>query len=90
MATQSKAQMKLKFVEVETAIKNELSTILEQFNQRHSQRERVNDFDGGEYFSDTAEEKELSTQFLQMQKNQLVDLQEHFGRYWNKLPVFDF
>ena len=35
----------------------------------------------------TAEEKELSTQFLQMQKNQLNDLQEHFERYCNTLPV---
>ena len=36
------------------------------------------------------EEKDLSTQFLQMQKNQLIDLQEHFERYCNVLPVFGF
>ena len=36
------------------------------------------------------EEKELSTLFLQMQKNQLIDLQEHFERYCNTLPVFGF
>ena len=36
------------------------------------------------------EEKHLSTQFLQMQKNQLIDLQEHFERYCNVLPVFGF
>ena len=34
--------------------------------------------------------KDLSTQFLQMQKNQLIDLQEHFERYCNVLPVFGF
>ena len=70
--------MKLRFIEVETTIKNKLSSILEQLNKRHSQRERVIDYDNHEYFNDTAEEKELSTRFLQMQKNQLIVLQEHF------------
>ena len=36
------------------------------------------------------EERDLSTQFLQMQKNQLYDLQEHFERYCNVLPVSGF
>ena len=66
LATQSKAQMKLRFFEVETAIMIKISSILEQLNQRHSQREGVIDFDDNDYFNDTAEEKELSTQFLQM------------------------
>ena len=64
---------------------------MEQLNQRHSQRERVIDCDDDdEFFNDTTEEKELSTQFLQTQKNQLVNLQEHFERYCNTLPVFGF
>ena len=86
LATQSKAQMKLRFIELGFKI----SSILEQLNQRHSQREGVIDFDDDDYFNDPAEEKELSTQFLQMQKNQLIDLQEHFERYCNTLPVFGF
>ena len=64
LATQSKAQMKLRFIEVETATQIYLSSILEQLNQRHSERERVIDYDNDEYLHDTAEEKELSTQFL--------------------------
>ena len=76
LATQSKAEMKLRCIEVETAIKIKLSSILEQLNQRHSQRERVIDYDNDEYFNDTAQENELSTQFLQVQKNQLIDLQD--------------
>ena len=63
---------------------------MERLDQRHSQRERASDYDNDEYFNDTAEEKELSTQFLQMQKNHLIDLQEHFERYCNTLPVFGF
>ena len=35
-------------------------------------------------------EKDSSTQFLQMQKNQLIDLQEHLERYCHVLPVFGF
>ena len=75
--------MKLTFFEIEIAIKIKLSSILEKINQRHSQRERVIDYDIDEYFIDTEEEKELSTQFLQMQKNQLIDLQGHFERYFS-------
>ena len=82
--------MKVRFIEVETAIKNKLSSILEQLNQRRSQRKRVIDYDNDDYFNDAAEAKELSTQFLQMQKIQLIDLQEHFERYCNTLPVFGF
>ena len=63
---------------------------MQQLNQRHSQREQVFDYNNDEYFNDTAEEKELSTQFLQMQKNHLIDLQEHTERYCITLPVFGF
>ena len=90
MATQSKAQKKIRFIEVETAFKIKISSILEQLNQTHSQRERVKDYDNDKYFRDIAEEKELSTQFLQMLKNQLIDLQEHFESYCNTLSVFEF
>ena len=82
--------MKLWFIEAETAIKIKLSSVLEQFIQRHSQGERVVDYDNDEFFKDTAEEKALSTQFLQMQKNQLINLQEHSERYCNTLPVSSF
>ena len=76
LATQSKAQMKLNFFEVETAIKIKLCAILEQLNQRRNQAERVSSFVDDCIVE--GEEKDLSTQFLQMQKNQLLDLQQHF------------
>ena len=85
LATQSKAQMKLNFFEVETAIKIKLCAILGQLNQR---RHGLSNFVDDCIVED--EEKDLSTQFLQMQKNQLIDLQEHFERYCNVLPVFGF
>ena len=88
LATQSKAQMKLNFIEVETAIKIKLCAIMEQLNQRRNQAERVSNFADDCMVEE--EEKNLSTQFLKMQKNQLIDLQEHFERYCNVLPIFGF
>ena len=85
LATQSKAQMKLNFIEVETAIKIKLCAVLEQLKQR---RNRVLNFVDDCIVED--EGKNLSTQFLKMQKNQLNDLREHFERYCNVLPVFGF
>ena len=79
LATQSKTQTKLNFIEAETAIKMKLCAILKQLNQRRNRaEERVSNF-----VNDCVvemEEKDSSTQFLQMQKNQLIDLQEHFER----------
>ena len=88
LATQSKTQMKLNFLEVETAIKIKLCAILEQLNQRRNRAERLSIFLDDCIVEE--EEKDLLTQFLQMQKNQLIDLQEHFERYCNVLPVFGF
>ena len=87
LATQSKAQMKLNFIEVETAIKIKLCAKLEQLNQRRNRAKRVLNF-----VDDCVVEegKDSSIQFLQRQKNQLIDLQDHFERYCNVLPVFGF
>ena len=80
--------MKLSFVDVETAIKIKLCAIVEQLNQRRNRAKRVSIFVDDCIVED--EEKDYSTQFLQMQKNHLIDLQEHFERYYNVLPVFGF
>ena len=44
LETQSKAQVKLTFIGVETAIKIKLCAILEQLNQRRNRAERVSKF----------------------------------------------
>ena len=80
--------MKLNFIEVKTAIKVKLCAILEQLNQRRNRAERLSNVVDDCFVEE--EEKELSTQFLQLQKNQLIDSQEHFERYYNILPVFGF
>ena len=87
LATQSQTQLKLNFSEVETAIKIKLWAILEQLNQRRNRAERVSNFVDDCIVEE--EENFYSTQFVQMQKNQLIDLQEH-ELYCNVLPVFGF
>ena len=89
LATQSKAQMKLKFLELETAIKRKLTRTLESLNERCCRNQRVFELED-HCFENDNEEKDASTQFLQMQKNQLIELQEHLERYCNVLPVFGF
>ena len=89
LATQNEAQMKLKFLEVETAIKTKLTRTLESPNERRCRNQRVFEFED-QCFEDDNEEKDASTPFLQMHKNQLTELQEHLERYRNVLPVFEF
>ena len=80
LTTQSKAHMKLKFREVEAAIKSKLTRTLESLNERRCRNQRVFEF-GDQCFEDDNEEKDASTHFLQMQRNQSIELQEHLERY---------
>ena len=89
LATQSKTQMKVKFLEVETSLKSKVTRTLESLNERRCRNQRVFEFED-HCFEDDNEEKDASTQYLQMQKNQLIELQEHLERYCNLLPVFGF
>ena len=66
-ATQSKAQMKLKFLEVETAMKSKLTRTPESLNERRCSNQRVFQLED-QCFEDDNEEKDVSRQFLQRQK----------------------
>ena len=83
LALQSKTIMKKLLFEIKTTRKITLGCILEKLTQRHIRREQADLVDCD---TDTC----TSTQFLQIQKNQLVDLQETLERYCNVLPVFGF
>ena len=89
LATQSKAQMKLKVLEVETAIKSGLTRTLESLNERRCRNQRVFEFED-ECFEDDNDEKDASTHFLQRQNNQMIELREHLERYCNVLAIFGF
>ena len=60
LATQSKAQMKMKFLEVETAIKSKLIRTLESLKERRCRNQRVFEFED-HCFEDDNEEKDAST-----------------------------
>ena len=81
--------MKLKVLEIETAIKSKLTRTLESLNERRCRNQSVSEFED-HYFEDDNEEKDASTKFLPKQKNQSIELQEHVERYCNVLPVFGF
>ena len=83
LASQSKAKMKNLFLDIEITIKNKLSSNLEKLTQRQNRREQAD-------LHDCDKKMCASTQFLQIQKYQLIDLQQSLERYCNVLPVFDF
>ena len=87
LASSSEAKMKNLFHDNETTIKIELVSIVEKLTQRHNRRE-IARFDMSQ--EDCDNEFSASTQFLQIQKNQLIDLQETLKPYGNVLPVFGF
>ena len=89
LAIQSKALMKMKYLEVDTVIKGKVIRTLESLNERRCRKQRVFEVED-HCFEDDNDEKDASTQFLQMQKNRLIELQEHLEGYCNVLPVFGF
>ena len=77
VASQSKAPMKLLFLDIETTIKFELGSVLEKLTERHNRREHAR-FDMSQ--DDSDKEIFASIQFLQIQKNQIFRLQETLER----------
>ena len=71
LAFQSKAKMKNFFLDIETTIKIKLGSIFEKLTQRHNRRESAR----SDMNQDDCDDKVCaSTQFLQIQKNPLIDL----------------
>ena len=83
LASQSKSKMKILFLDIEITIKIKLGSISERLTPCHKRREQAD-------LDDCDNETFASTQFLQIQKNQLIDLQESLECYCNVLRVFGF
>ena len=83
LALQSKAIMKKLIIDIKATIKIKLGSILEKLTQRHNQREQAK-------LDACDNETCTSTQFLEIQKKQLVDLQERLKSYCNVLLIFGF
>ena len=86
LAFQGKAKKNL-FIDLERAIKIKLDDILEKLKQPRNRRGHARF-----YMSQDDCDSEIceSTQFSQIRKTQLIDIQEALERYCNVLPVFGF
>ena len=87
LASQSRTKLKNLFLDIETTKKKELGNILETLTRRHNRREHAR-FDMSQ--DDCDSETYTPTQFLQIQKNQLFDLQESLECYCIVLLAFSF
>ena len=81
--------MKLSFFEVVTAIKVKLCDTPQQLHRRKNLKKMASVF-VDECVFDCKDEQELSTQFLPGQIYKIIDIQEHFERCYNLLPVYGF
>ena len=81
LALQWKASRKSLFFDIETTLKIKLGSTLEKLTQRQNRWEQA---DLDEYDNEIC----TSTELFQMQKKQLIDLQEHSERYCNVSPIF--
>ena len=88
LANKSKTEMWTKFSSIEAVIRARVNAIGKNLIKRKDQNASA--FECEDERTEEDDEADMSTQFLQMQKNQLLDLQQHFERYVNTLPVFGF
>ena len=87
LATQSKAQMILRFLEIETSVRIKHNQIVSFLNQLRCHNEPVMEIEDG---CIKEKEHDVSTQYLQTQRNQRSSLQNLLDRYCNVLQVFGF
>ena len=85
LSSKSKAEMLQKISPIDNAIKTKVSSNFEKLNGGKDESTPMFEF---QYIEE--EEIDMSTQFLQIQKNQLLELQQLFECYVNTLPVFGF
>ena len=80
--------MRTKFSSIEAIIRAQVNALWENLNKRKDQNASA--FECEDERVEEDDEADMSTQFLQMQKCQLLDLQQHFECYVKTLPVFGF
>ena len=88
IANRKKSTIDTLVVDIEGTFQIKLGSISEKIPQRHKRQEQVRRFDTNQ--DDCGNETCASTEFVQIRKNQLIQLQEHLERYRNVLYVFGF
>ena len=89
LAEKSKLEMRTKFQDIEVAANERMNKFFDQLNER-GKNYSSKQFEYEDECIENSEEADMSTQFLRIQKNQLIDLKQHLERYVNTLPVFEF
>ena len=87
LAEKNKLEMRTKLQDIEVAVNERSKNIFDQLNER-GKIYSSNKFGYKDECIEDSEESDMSTQFLQIQKNQLIPLKKHLERYVNILPVF--
>ena len=88
LASKRKTEMQTKFASIQEIINSRVKAIFEKLNERKGHTTPAFDFE--DEGIEEEEEADMSIQFPQTQKNQILDLQQHFERYINTLPVYGF
>ena len=79
--------MRNNFQDVERVVNERMSKIFQDLKER-CRNHLTGKFEHEEECIENTEETLMSTQFLSMQKNLLIDLKQNLERYINTLPVF--
>ena len=89
LAEKSKLEMRTKFQDIEVVVNERMKKIFDQLNKR-GKNYSSNKFEYEDECIADSEEADMSSKFLRIQKNQLIDLKQNLERYVNILPVFGF
>ena len=89
LAEKNKLQMRIKLQEIENTVNDRVKKIFDKLSAG-TLTKRLEVFDYEDECVEGGDEDDMSTQFLRVQKNQLIDLKQHLKRYVNTLPVFGF
>ena len=89
LAEKRKFQLRTNFQEIENFVNDRVKKFFDKHNAR-TLTERLEILDYEDECAEHEEEYDTSTQFLRIQKNQLIDLKQHLDRYVNTLPLFGF
>ena len=81
--------MRSRLQEFENTVNDQVKKIFDKLNAG-TLTKRLEVFDYEDECVEDGDEDDMSTQFLRVQKNQLIDLKQHLERYVNTLPVFGF
>ena len=87
LAEEIKLEMRTKIQDIEVAVNERMKKIFDQITE-HGKKYSRNKFEYKDECIEDSEDADMSTQFMQFQKNQLIDLKQHLERYVNTLPVF--